>query len=65
MGKKCVCVCVCVFLLFRATPGHMEVHRLGAELELQLLSTATATATRDQTEPRLRPTPQLIAMLDP
>ena len=32
-------------LLFRATPWHMEVPRLGIELELQLLGYAAATAT--------------------
>ena len=34
-------------MLFRATPWHMEVLRLGVQLELQLLAYATATATRD------------------
>ena len=33
-----------LFLLFRATPPHMEVPRRGVELELQLLAYTTATA---------------------
>jgi len=32
--------------IFRATPWHMEVPRLGVELELQLPAYTTATATR-------------------
>ena len=36
--------CVCLLGLH---PQHMEVPRLGVELELQLLAYATATATRD------------------
>ena len=35
------------FCLFRASLCHMEVPRLGAELELQLLAYITARATRD------------------
>ena len=35
------------FWLFRATSQHMDVPRLGVELELQLLAYATATATWD------------------
>uniref|UniRef100_A0A8D1I8Y3 Uncharacterized protein n=1 Tax=Sus scrofa TaxID=9823 RepID=A0A8D1I8Y3_PIG len=35
------------FLLFRAAPWHMEVPRLGVELELQLPAYATATAMPD------------------
>ena len=35
------------FLIFRATPWHMEVPRLGVELELQLPAYATATSMRD------------------
>ena len=42
----------------------MEVPRLGVELELQLLAYATATAMPDL-ELHLRPTPQLMAILDP
>ena len=34
------------FAFFRATPGHMEVPRLGVKLELQLLAHATTRATR-------------------
>ena len=37
--------CVCLLGLH---PQHMEVPRLGVELELQLLAYATATATLDQ-----------------
>ena len=44
---------------------HMAVPRPGTELELQLLACATATATWDLSFLRLRPTPQLVAMLDP
>ena len=36
-----------IFLLFRATPLHMEVSSLGVESELQLLAYTTATATWD------------------
>ena len=35
------------FWLFRATPCHMEVPRLGVELELQLLAYITARAMQD------------------
>ena len=42
---------------------HVEVPRLGVELDLQLLAYTTATATPDR-ELSLRPTPQLTAMLD-
>ena len=35
------------FFLFMATLQHMEVPRLGIELELQLLTHSTATATSD------------------
>ena len=39
---------VFVFWLFRATPKkHIDVPRLGAELELQLPAYAIATATQD------------------
>ena len=40
-------VLFCLALLFRATPWHMEVPRLGVEFELQLLAYTTATATWD------------------
>ena len=43
---------------------HMEVPRLGVELELQLPVKATATADAGS-RPHLWPTPQLMAMLDP
>ena len=40
---------------------HMEIPRLGVELELQLLTYVTATATQDPgSEPHLWPTPQLM-----
>ena len=39
---------------------HMEVPRLGVELELQLLAYSNAGS-----EPHLRPTPQLMTTLDP
>ena len=42
---------------------HMEVPRLGVELELQLLAYTTATATQDLSH--IRPTPQLMATPDP
>ena len=35
------------FVFVRPHPGHMEVPRLGVELELQLLDYTTATATQD------------------
>ena len=40
---------------------HMEVPRLGVELELQLLQ----GHTNARSEPHLRPMPQLVAMPDP
>ena len=43
-------------------PWHVEVPRQEVQSELQLLAYATATATP---EPRLQPTLQLMAMLDP
>ena len=42
---------------------HMEVPRLGVELELHLLADATATAMQDQTY--MTPTPELMATPDP
>ena len=52
------------FLVFLGPPlRHMEVPRLGVELELQLLIYATATATGDPS--RMQLTPQLIATPDP
>jgi len=43
---------------------HMEVPRLGVQLELQLLAYTTATATWIQATSAVS-TPQLIAMPDP
>ena len=43
---------------------HMDVLRLGVELEVQLLACATATATWDLSHV-YGPTPQLTATLDP
>ena len=41
-------VVVVVFLpFFGLLPRHMEVPRLGVELELQLMASATATVTQD------------------
>ena len=54
----------CVFGFLGPHPQHMEVPRLGVQLELQLLAYATSTATQDP-EPHLQPTPQLMAMPDP
>ena len=42
---------------------HMEVPRLGVELELHLLADATTTEMQDQTY--MTPTPQLMAAPDP
>ena len=42
---------------------HVEVLRLGVELELQMLVYPAATATQDGVG--LQPTPQLVATLDP
>ena len=36
-----------LFSFFVPYPWHMELHRLGIQLELQLLACATATAIRD------------------
>ena len=49
--KLCVYVCACACVRFLGPhPWHMEVPRLGIDLELQLLAYTTATATQD---PRL------------
>ena len=48
--KTSVVVCFVfflIFLLFRAARPHMEIPRLGVELELQLLAMATAIAMQD------------------
>ena len=42
---ECVCVCVCFFLGLHLL--HIEVPRLGIELELQLPVYTTVTATQD------------------
>ena len=38
----CVCVCVCVCIFLGPHPRHMEVPRLGVQLELQMLTYTTA-----------------------
>ena len=46
--KLCVYVCACACVRFLGPhPWHMEVPRLGIDLELQLLAYTTATATQD------------------
>ena len=45
-SESCFGFFVCLFVL-EPHPGHMEVPRLGIELELQLLAYIIATATRD------------------
>ena len=52
------------FFFFAPHLWPMEVPRLGVESELEPLAYITATATSGS-EPRLRPTSQLTAMLDP
>ena len=53
---------VCFLFCFLGPhPQYMEVPRRGGELEVQLLAYTTAT----ETQYSLRPTPQLMAMLDP
>ena len=58
-----------IFLFLRLYPGHMEVPTLGVESELQKLAYTTVTAMWDPSnvgsKPSLRPTPQLMATLDP
>ena len=49
---------------FRAALQHMEVPRLGVQLEPQLPAYTTATAMRES-KPHLQLIPQLTAMLDP
>ena len=51
-----------LFIFLGPQPWHMEVPRLGVELELQLLAYTTATATKS--ELHLQPTLQLTATLD-
>ena len=60
-----VCVCVSFCYFFGPLPQHIEVPRLGVETELWLPAFTRATATAMGSEPRLPPTPQLMAMLDP
>ena len=59
---------ICNIYLFLPFSGphlwHMEVPKLGVELELQLLAYAT-THSNVGSKPRLRPTPQLMATLGP
>ena len=43
----CVCVWVCVYVCVGLHPLHMEVPRLGVELELQLMTYTSATAEPD------------------
>ena len=45
MSTFIICVCVCVCL--RPYPQHMEVPKLGVELELSPMAYATATAMQD------------------
>ena len=52
------------FLFLGPHPWHMEVPRLGVELELQLLAYNTATATPDLNR-FLQPTPQFTATPGP
>ena len=55
-----------LFIFFALLLGphlrHMDVPRLGVISELQLLAYTTATAMQDL---HLRPTPQIMATLDP
>ena len=44
---------------------HMEVPKLGVESELQLPAHTTASHSNARSKPRLRPTPQPVAMPDP
>ena len=68
--KECVCLKIFIesslffFLCFLGLYlQHMEVPRLGVKSELQLPACAKAMATWDPSH--LRPTPQLMAVLDP
>ena len=53
-----------IFCLLGLYSWHVEVPRLGVELELQLLAYATATAMWDVSH-CLRPTTQFMATPDP
>ena len=46
-GRITIIIFVCFCFFFRAHPWHMEVPKLGVELELHLLGYTTATATWD------------------
>ena len=43
----CYCLVACCFVFLELHPRHVEVPRLGLELELQLLAFTTATAMLD------------------
>ena len=60
----CVYMYVCIFGLFRATPAAYE----SSQARGQFGATATGlhhSLSNAGSEPRLRPTPQLVAMPDP
>ena len=52
------------FVFLGPHPRHMEVPRLGVELELQLPANTTATATQYLSH-ICNPTPKLTATMDP
>ena len=52
-----------LFVFLGLYPWHMEVPRLEVESELQPL--ASVSHSNAESEPRLQPTPQLMAMPDP
>ena len=54
---------VCLFSFLGPNLGHMDIPRLGVELELEMPAYTTATATRS--ELYLGPIPQLMAIPDP
>ena len=55
---------VCLFCFLGPNLWHIEVPKLGVDLELELPAYPTAMGNT-RSEPCLRPTPQLIATLDP
>ena len=55
---------ILVFCLFRATPWHVEVPRQGSNYSAVVADLCHSHSNRGS-EPKQRPTPQLMAALDP
>ena len=64
-SSSCVCVCVCVCVFLGLHLQHMEVPRLGVEMDQQLPAYTTATANRDPSRVCNLYHSSLTATLDP